>query len=98
MKCNGSILSVIVSFRNNRSLLKNQYKFFNKDRLEGSPPVKNHTLKFTEVSKLKLDRIKKQIRHQSKLEEQKHYIVFFLIILGLLTVFWSLYWILFIVR
>ncbi len=76
----GSILGMIISFRNNRELLKNRRKAFNKDWLDELPHKKFPPLQFKSVSATKLDRIKKRIRYERKIEERRR-ILFMLLLL-----------------
>ena len=77
----GSMLAMIVSYRNNRQMLKERRKAFNKDRLNKFPSRTNRTLKFRKVSAMKVERIKEQIRQDSLREEQKNLIAVLSVIL-----------------
>jgi hypothetical protein len=86
----GSILAMIISYRNNRELLKNRHHPFVNDRLNDLHYKSNRALKFRRVSAIKLEKIKEQIRQEARKERRKRLIVLISIILIALLTFWIL--------
>lgn len=76
----GSILGMIISLKNNRNLLKQRRKPFNKDKFR-EKEIPHIDLKFKQVSESKLKEIKSKIRYRAQRERQLYTIVFISLIL-----------------
>ena len=81
------MLSMIISLRNNRELLKNKRNAFNKDRLNELPGKNIHPLKFKKVSEVKLLAIKQRIRSESARERRKGIIILVVLVVVMAVTF-----------
>lgn len=62
----GSILAMIISEKNNRNLLKNRRKFFNKDKLEDRSVNYHMAMKDKSVSRAKLMSIRGRMQEDNR--------------------------------
>ncbi len=67
----GSIMGMIVSFRNNLNELKNRRKPFNKDKLEGFPNRYHRALRVKRISKVQLEKLRRKLRYDRREETLK---------------------------